>query len=237
MINLQELLEKLRPEMVGISRRARFVDGWLDVEETANYASAGSIILPVDVRAIFPTGARVRFKQSAGTWKYFVVTDSSLAMDDVVTINLTGGSDYTVANEAITRLQVSFMSGSQPGWPGWFNYAPTLTGWSVVPPTYIYRYYPVGRKITLIVAQQANGTSNATTVAGTLPIKAATVSGSNLTWLSTGLGVDNGVTLTSPIRVDIVSGSSQWGCYTNMAAGAWTNTGNKRVYFQIEYEF
>lgn len=237
MINLQELLEKLRPEMVGISRRARYQDGWLDVDESATYASATSITLAVDVQDMFPTGCRVRLKQSAGTWKYFTVVSSSVDVSDILTLNLLGGSDYSVANEAISRMQVSYMSGAQPGWPGWFNYSPTLTGWSVTPPTYIYRFAPIGRKITLIIAQQANGTSNATSVAGSLPVAAASVSGSNLTWLSTGLGVDNGVTLTIPIRVDIVSGNTLFGCYTNMASGAWTASGNKRVYFQIDYEF
>ena len=207
--------------------------GWIPSSLTWTYASASTYTIPGDVTATYQKGTYLKWLQT--TQKYAVIASSSYSAPKT-TVTIIVNTDYTIANAEITSPYYSFAANPQ-GWPGWFNYSPTLTGWSVVPPTYVYRYYPIGRKITLLIAQQANGTSNTTGVSGTLPVQAATVSGSNLTWLSTGLGVDNGVTLTTPIRADIVSGASQWGCYTNMASGAWTNTGNKRVYFQIEYEF
>lgn len=213
---------------------SHFSDGWQSVESsTWTYASASTFTVAGDQTAIFEKGRFLKWTQT--TVKYGVVAASSYSSPNT-TVTIIVNADYTVANAAISSPFISYAANPQ-GWPGWFNYTPTLTGWSSAPPTYVYKFFPVGRKITLVIAQQVNGTSNSTTVSGTLPVAAASVSGSNLTWLSTGLGVDNGSALATPIRVDIVSGASQFGCYTTMASGAWTATGNKRIYFQIDYGF
>jgi hypothetical protein len=235
MINLQELIEKLRPEIVGLSRRARFQDGWLDIDETATYASASSITVAVDVRAMFPTGCRVRIKQDSGTWKYYIVTSSSVAVDDVATINLTGGSDYTVANETITRIQVSYMTGAQPGWPGWFNYAPTETGWTSLTAN-VARFCPEGRKMTVVL--RVTGTSDATGAQISLPVAAATVYGTSSSWSGAlGYSQDNGTALSAAGCWAIVSGGSVVVCYKTFDLGNWTNSGTKLILVQAVYEF
>lgn len=99
-------------------------DGWITPTYTPVYASASSItVTGTDATAQFPVGTKVSLNQS-GT-KYFYVTSSSFSTD--TTINLTGGSDYTVANAAISSFKYSYDSTPQ-GFPSGFNYSPTLSG-------------------------------------------------------------------------------------------------------------
>lgn len=238
MINLQELLEKLRPEMVGISRRARYQDGWLDVDESATYASATSITLAVDVQDMFPTGCRARLKQSAGTWKYFTVVSSSVDVSDILTLNLLGGSDYSVANEAISRMQVSYMSGAQPGWPGWFNWAPSYGGFSSDPLLVLARFCVTGRTVQFVYSASGDGTSNGTTFTISLPVKAYDdgVAGSKWTGMC-GYSRDNSAALASGSRWAIQNGGTVVNLYPSSTVANWTASGGKRSYLEGFYEF
>jgi len=234
MINLQEFLKKMKPEVLGWMRHARYNDGWLEVDETATYASATSITIPVDLTDMFPVGTRLRLIQNAGTWCYFVVVSTSVDVADVCTINLTGGSDYTVANETITRLQISYMSGSQPGWPGWFTYAPTETGWASLTAN-VARFAVEGRRVHLVL--RVTGTSDDTAATVSLPIAARTVYGTSASWSGAlGYSVDSGSALTAAGIWAIVSGGTSIVCYKTSALGAWTNSGTKTILLEAFYE-
>ena len=71
-------------------------DGWLSANETWTYASANTITVPSGAANKYGKGDKIRLKQG-GSYKYFYIIGVA---DTVLTV--TGGSDYTVANSAIT---------------------------------------------------------------------------------------------------------------------------------------
>lgn len=97
-------------------------DGWIDPSETWTYVSSTSFkITGVDRTSRYTVGTKLKCTNS-GT-KYFIVTSSSFSTD--TTVNVTGGTDYTVANAAISANYYSYHSAQ--GFPEWFNYTPTTT--------------------------------------------------------------------------------------------------------------
>ena len=101
-------------------------DGWIQPTDTWTYVSATSFkITGSDVSAKFPVGTKIKLTQT--TAKYFYVTACSFSTDTTVTI--TGGSDYSLANAAITSPNISYMDTPQ-GFPDWFNWTPTYANLS-----------------------------------------------------------------------------------------------------------
>lgn len=98
--------------------------GWTPAESTWTYASATTFtIAGVDRTSEYRKGGKIRWKQG-GTYKYAYILSSAFSTDTTVTI--TGGSDYTIANSAITDNYASYEV-SPLGFPDWFNYTPTIT--------------------------------------------------------------------------------------------------------------
>jgi len=93
-------------------------DGWQDANETWAYASASTITIPAGGAAKYAKGDKIKLTQT--TVKYFYVVGVA---DTVLTV--TGGSDYTVANAAITLNYYSHVS-SPIGFPKVFNFTPTF---------------------------------------------------------------------------------------------------------------
>ena len=89
--------------------------GWTEVSGWS-YASATTITVPSGAASIYAVGDQIRLKQG-GAYKYFYV----IAIADT-TLTVTGGSDYSVANAAIT--DAAFSKGGGVGHPGWFNWSP-----------------------------------------------------------------------------------------------------------------
>ena len=174
-------------------------DGWTDDTATTwTYVSATSFkVSGSDVTARFPVGARLRLKQG-GAFKYFVVVSAAFSTDTTVTI--TGGDDYSLANAAITDNYYSYQ-GNPQGYPGWFNYTATLTGFTGTPTQTANRFCVNGRACLFNILN-ISGTSNATTFTVSLPIAAAANASCS------GRVTDNGAVQTGPGRVDIVTGSS-----------------------------
>lgn len=101
-------------------------DGWMIGNDTWTYASATTFtIAGVDRTARFPVGTKLKLSQT-GT-KYFYVVSSAFSTNTTITV--TGGSDYSLANAAITSPFYSYMSSPQ-GWPVWFNYTPTVANFT-----------------------------------------------------------------------------------------------------------
>lgn len=102
-------------------------DGWTPFSGTLVYVSASSFkVEGADWTATFTKGTRIKLTQTSA--KYFVVTSSSFSTD--TTVNVTAGTDYTVANAAITSPYYSYDMSPQ-GYPTSFTYAPSPTNWTV----------------------------------------------------------------------------------------------------------
>jgi hypothetical protein len=92
---------------------------WWYANQTWAYASATTITVPSGAAAKYAVGDKIKLTQT--TVKYFYVT----AVANTV-LTVTGGTDYTVANEAITDNYYSKAS-SPVGFPDIFNFTPTYT--------------------------------------------------------------------------------------------------------------
>lgn len=104
-------------------------DGWQPATDTWTYASATTFtIAGVDRTAIFTSGTKIKLTQT--TAKYFYVVGSAFSTNTTVTV--TGGTDYTLANAAITLPNYSYASNPQ-GFPHLFAYTPAWTAESVNP--------------------------------------------------------------------------------------------------------
>jgi hypothetical protein len=71
-----------------------------------------------DQTALFSKGTRLKCFNSSP--KYFVVVASSFGAP-TTTVTVTGGTDYSLANAAISANYYSYAANPQ-GYPGWFNY-------------------------------------------------------------------------------------------------------------------
>jgi hypothetical protein len=196
-------------------------DGWVfDADQTWTYASASSFTVSGDQTAAFTPGTRIKLTQSA-TVEYFVVTSSSYSSPNT-TVNITGGSDYTLANSAISANFHSYQANPQ-GYPDWFNYSPAYSGWSANP-TGTTKFSVTGRTCTVVVIQ-TTGTSNSLTTTMTLPI-APTSSG--MDWFDRVNSVQLGLLENSGQTLNMYQDANG----TNFAA-----SGNKYARFTISYPF
>lgn len=102
------------------------------------------------------------------------------------------------------------------------TWTPTLVGWSGTPTVYCY-YYKLGR--IMFFSAIISGTSDSTSTSFTLP------EANGLSEYSGAMGwcTDNGTAFTTPGRFSISVGSNVCRAYTNMATGAWTASGTKRI--------
>jgi hypothetical protein len=149
---------------LGISGSAD-AGGWI-AGEAWTYVSATSFSVASDVTAKYAKGDRIKLTQT--TVKYFYVVNVSAFGGGITTITVSGGSDFTLANAAITSPFYS-KDITPNGFPQWFNWVPTLTGFSANPGNAVYRFNISGRSIYLAIRQGTDGTSNATKISFTLP--------------------------------------------------------------------
>lgn len=142
-------------------------DGWVTDTNTYTYASATTFTVGAsDLTAVYSPGTRLKLTQT--TVKYFVVVASAFAAG-TTTVTITAGTDYTLANAAITTPFYSYVDNPQ-GYPGWFNYTCNATGFSSKTSD-VGKFSVNGRVCTLITV--ISGTSNATTFTCDAPVGAA----------------------------------------------------------------
>lgn len=110
---------KLAANSIDIGAKASTWDGWIAVTDTWTYASSTTVTVPSDATAKYSVGDKVKFVQTST--KYFYITAVAST-----TLTLNGGSDYTVANAAISSINYS-KAATPLGFPGWFNFTPTVT--------------------------------------------------------------------------------------------------------------
>ena len=176
-------------------------DGWIsDSAETWTYASATSFVVAgTDVTAKYTPGTRIKLTQLSAV-NYFVVASASFSTD--TTVNITGGSDYTLANAAISANYHSYSANPQ-GYPTWFNYPPNVVGDTA--DTSIAQFAVNGRICLVNIVLQ--GTSTATTKSFSLPIAANVPTVTPI--IQGGLQCrDNGLTQSSPAEVNVTSGTT-----------------------------
>lgn len=78
---------------------ATLASGWIDANETWTYASAITFTISGDKTAKYSAGMKLKLTQT--TAKYFFITKVEYS-DPNTTITVFGGTDYTLANAAIT---------------------------------------------------------------------------------------------------------------------------------------
>lgn len=97
--------------------------GWTPINPPPKYVSGTSVqFTGIDLSQLFPVGTKIKLKQT--TDKYFYVLSTSYSGGNT-TINLIGGSSYSVANAKISEFY--FAHGLAFGFPERFNYVPVLT--------------------------------------------------------------------------------------------------------------
>lgn len=204
---------------------------WVPATGTWTYASATTVTVPTDATETYAIGQKIRFKQGAG-FKYFYVVGVA-----ATTLTLYGGSDYSVANAAITDIYYS-VGVSPVGFPEWFNFTTTFGGFSADPASPFLRSQIVGRTMTLTVDMPAAGTSNAQTFTMTAPIVSRNV-GAGMKWGTCWYtGADNSAGLTVPGRVTIQNNSTTITIDKTVesASGVWSAAGTKNANFMLTYE-
>jgi hypothetical protein len=206
-------------------------DGWIDdTAETWTYASGSgggtaTFTVSSDVTAKYTPGTRIKLTQT--TVKYFVVTASSVAAG-TTTVTITAGSDYTLANAAISANNHSYAANPQ-GYPGWFTFAPAATGFTGAVTVVVARFHVVGRQCTIDML--VTGTSNSTASAITLPISSTT----QMRGIYTTYAVDNAGTPTVGTVFQSGVGSSL-SFFRNQNGDNWTASGTKSFGGVLAYE-
>lgn len=234
---MKNILNELRPYVLKWIGGTAGILGWVEVSYLAPvYASATTITLDGDQTSIFKIGLRVRFKQT--TYKYGTLASNSTysAGTGKTTITFIANSDYSVANAAISEMQITYMT--PVDWPGWFNYTPTYGGFSADPSLVMCRYSISGRTVRFTYSASGDGTSNGTTFTISLPVTAYNdgVNGSKWTGMC-GYARDNSLPLASGSRWAISNGGTVINLYPSSTVAKWTASGGKRAYLEGFYEF
>lgn len=114
---------------LAVSSTGAAADGWTAATGTWTYASATTITVPSGAAAIYSVGDKVKLTQT--TVKYFYIVNVA---DTLLTV--TAGSDYSVANAAITSPYYSHTT-TPVGFPTFFNYSPSIAAAGAsTPPSY-----------------------------------------------------------------------------------------------------
>jgi hypothetical protein len=210
--------------------------GWITDTKTwtygsnTTYANTFTISSGIDWTTIFSKGTRIKLTQT--TVKYFVVMASSFA-SSTTTVTINGGDDYTLTNAAISATAYSYELNPQ-GYPTWFNWTPTYSGWSSNPTNVVHRWSCPGGNSMMVAIRQSGGTSNSTAHTLTLPVVAATITNAN--WTGIGAFVDNGATGAG--RGSISSASTTMSCQGIISSGSNTSSGSSFVAsVEVIYEF
>jgi hypothetical protein len=181
---------KLANNSIDVGAKASVFDGWIAVSDTWTYASATTVTVPSDATTKYSVGDKVKFTNS-GT-KYFYITAVG-----ATTLTLNGGSDYTVANAAIT---VPYYSKAETplGFPQYFNYTPTFANTTTGSATIAGRFTMSGKMVNARVSWIFGaGSAVGTTPTFTLPVTASstayTIDSANGDYIGTCLLLDSGV--------------------------------------------
>lgn len=205
-------------------------DGWISDANAWTRTGGLTFTVAVDATGYLTPGTKISCSDT--TTKYGVVATSVFsAGTTTVTLVTTSDAVGTLVG-TLTVPRYSYAEAPQ-GFPSAFNWTPTLVGFSADPSNAVYRWAAVGRRMTLFIRQQTNGTSNAVGHTATLPVTAATVT--NMNWGNSCLATDNNVQQVGNLAV---ASAGTTVSMNGIAAGTNTASGNSRVNSgQLVYEF
>lgn len=171
---------------------------------------------------------------ATSTAKYGIV-DTAVFGAGTTTVTLMSNTDYSMtASPSAGQQYYSYQTNPQ-GWPGWFNYTPTITGYSANPTNVVYRWMTVGRTCFLAFRELTNGTSNNAAHTYTLP-NAAAKTVTNHVWENFGITTDNNVGAQGGGQ--IVSAGTTVQALKSPTSSAFTASGNSKVdVLNMWYEF
>ena len=200
------------------------LDGWIYDTDTWTYVSATSFkIAGKNVAYRFPKGTKIKLVQSGST-KYFYVTAATFSTDTTVTV--TGGSDYSLANAAISGQAYSYAAAPQ-NFPQWFNWEPIFTGFSTQPTgTHIFNI--TGNTCHLFIKEDT-GTSNSTSFSLTIPVSSAYVQ-----YYAARI-CNNGTIPTTPGLAEIAGGGMN--IYKTFEGWGFETSGTKYTQLIASYPF
>ncbi len=146
--------------------------GWSPAGETWAHATSNQFTVLGDLTVKYRTGAKIKLTQTAV--KYFYVVSSSHT-GGTTTVTVTGGSDYQIANVAVSSPYLSYQATPQ-GFPDWFNWSPGLV-WDGTAPTSatqsIARFSIIGRTVFIrLKYEYATAGSNNKAVFFAVPVTA-----------------------------------------------------------------
>ena len=215
----------------GVSDKAKAagVDGWVAADAMTYASGSGGGVATMtcsgDQTSKYKVGTFFKLNQT--TDKYFVVTASSFS-SGTTTVTIFAGTDYTLANAAITSPYYSYAA-NPVGWPGWFNYSVSAaTGFTGALTVVQARFAVVGRTCTVSI--DFAGTSNATTFTFPAPI---TASGRTLLPC---IVLDSGNPAAGRADLPDASATITMGKAIT-GAGGFTNSGSKGVFLYLTYLF
>lgn len=209
-------------------------DGWIAETNTWTYSSAtansGVFTISGDHTSRLTKGMKVKYTQT--TLKFGVITSVSYSSPNT-SVAITGGTDYVLANAAISSPYYSY--GDRPAlFPNLFaDTSLTPTGFSAQG-TYYNRFMTTGTICHLWHHYTALGTSNSTSYGVPLPI---TASSNLISYLGHGTGTDNTSTYQNNVLATISAGGSSMALTTNGGAANWTSSGTKGATIYICYPF
>jgi len=200
-------------------------DGWVDPSQTWTYASPSTLTIAGDQTAIYAKGDKLKCTNS--TLKYFYVIGVSYsAGTGLTTLTVTGGSDYSLANAAITANYYS-KEVTPNGFPQWFNWSPTYGGFTATVPTnVVHRFSLIGTTCFLEITETTDGTSNASSFTLTAPIISATIS--NQSWFGNARVTDNGLTTSTDCFATIGSNTTTISFFKSGSATGFLTSGGKK---------
>ena len=204
------------PQATHINQFATGLDnletGWTTGVGTWTYASATSITIPSGGASLYAVGDRIKLTQT--TVKYFYV----ISVADTA-LGITGGTNFTLTNAAITSPYFSHMA-TPVGFPNSFTYSPTIAftaGAAPTTPSGTYFFALNGRVCTVSTYTTYTGAGTTVTAATiTLPIAHAT--GTQSAYGHLGVGTTPNPTVTdivTTLRLQCTSSSA-----TRLIAGA-----------------
>lgn len=211
-------LDEINDAVVSIASMPA-ANGWSPATGTWTYASATTITVPSGAASIYKKGDKIKLTQTTDKYFYVVTVADTL-------LTVTGGSDYTVANAAITSPYYSHQA-SPVGFPDSFSWAGAATGFSSTTVTN-YKFSLNGT--VCHIAVEIAGTSNSATHGLTLPIAALNSAPEIRVPIYI---VDNGTAGTG--RAEIQPGATSMPFAKDLSGGAFTSSGSCQTHVNLSY--
>lgn len=180
--------------------------GWIGAVGSWTYASATTITVPSGAASYYAIGDRIKLTQT--TAKFFYITTVA---DTLLTI--TGGTDYTLANAAITSPYFSHTA-SPVGFPNRFAYSPTIGFTAGTAPNTVSSgtyYFSLHGRTCTVSTYTVYTNAGATVTGATLTLPIAHASGAQSAYGSITVGTTQNLTfadISTTIRLNCASASA-----------------------------